>query len=112
MANAIDLLLVAPVLRVTGPTTLQASVLEQREERRTIVHLLHYIPERRGQDFDVIEDVIPVEDITVSLRAPGRVSAARLVPQGQELRLTRQQDGRVSVVVPRVVGHQMIAFEM
>ena len=112
VANAIDLLLVAPVLRVTGPTTLQASVLEQREERRTIVHLLHYIPERRGQDFDVIEDVIPVEDITVSLRAPGRVSAARLVPQGQELRLTRQQDGRVSVVVPRVVGHQMIAFEM
>ncbi len=111
VANAIDLLLVAPVLRVTGPTTLQASVLEQREERRTIVHLLHYIPERRGQDFDVIEDVIPVEDITVSLRAPGRVSAARLVPQGQELRLTRQQDGRVSVVVPRVTGHQMVAFD-
>ena len=111
VSNAIDLLLPEPLLRVSGPSTLQATVLEQASERRAVVHLLHYVPERRGQDFDVIEDVIPVNDVTVSLRAPGRVTAARLVPEGQDLPLTREAGGRVSVLVPRVAGHRMIAFE-
>jgi hypothetical protein len=112
VANAIDLLLPEPVVRVSGPTTLQASVLEQKEQRRAIVHLLHYIPERRGQDFDVIEDVIPVTDITVSLRLRDRVKAVHLVPGGARLHHQVDKSGRTSVVVPRVVGHQMIAFDL
>ena len=111
VANAVDLLLPDPVLRVSGPTTLQASVLEQREARRTIVHLLHYVPERRGQDFDVIEDVIPVTDIALSLRSDRPVRRATLVPDGGSLRVARDAQGRATVVVPRVAGHQMVALE-
>jgi hypothetical protein len=111
VSNAIDLLLPDPVLRASGPTTLQATVLEQRQERRTVVHLLHYVPERRGQEFDVIEDVIPVTDITISLRADRPVREARLVPEGRSLRVSADRTGRTMVVVPRVVGHQMVALE-
>jgi hypothetical protein len=111
VANALDLLLPAPALRVTGPTTVQATVLEQRAEGRLVVHLLHYIPERRGQDFDVIEDVIPVHDVTVDVRVPRRITAAHLVPDGRPLRFT-SRPGRVTFVVPRIAGHQMIALQM
>jgi hypothetical protein len=111
VANALNLLLPEPLLRVSGPSTLQASVLEQPGEHRTIVHLLHYIPERRGQDFDVIEDVIPVSDVRVSLRVAGNVRTARLVPDDRQLRVTLEPSGRASVVVPRVAGHQMIEFQ-
>ena len=111
VSNAIDLLLPDPLLRVSGPTTLQATMLEQREARRTIVHLLHYVPERRGQDFDVIEDVIPVTDVTISLRADRPIRRAQLVPERASLRVSRDAQGRVVVVVPRVAGHQMVALE-
>jgi hypothetical protein len=109
--NALDLLLEDPVLRVGGPSTLLTAVNEQPAERRLLVHLLHYVPERRGADFDVIEDVIPLAGVEVSLRVPGRVRAVRAVPQGSSLPFTRR-DGRVRCVLPRLEGHQMIAFEL
>ena len=30
---------------------------------------MHYIPERRGEDFDVIEDAIPLYDVKLSVKA-------------------------------------------
>jgi hypothetical protein len=45
-----------------------------------VLHLLHYIPERRGRAFDVIEDVISVHDGHVSVRAPRPVRAVTLMP--------------------------------
>jgi len=109
--NAIDLLLPEPVLRVEGPSTLLTAVNEQNAERRWVVHLLHYVPERRGADFDVIEDVIPVDDVGVSLRVRGRVRAVTVVPQGTALPF-EQQGERVHCVLPRLEGHQMLAFEL
>jgi len=74
---------------------------------RLVVHLLHYIPERRGNDFDVIEDVIPLHDVKLSLRVERPVRSVRCVPEGAALPFV-QQGGRVEFVVPRVVGHQMV----
>lgn len=111
VSNALDLLLPEPVLRVTGPSTIQATVLAQPAERRWVVHLLHYIPERRGQDFDVLEDVIPVDNVTVTLRVPRKVTGAMLVPERRALRITEQKPGHVTVTVPRLNGHQMVAFQ-
>jgi hypothetical protein len=37
-----------------------------RRSQRTIVHVLHYIPERRGLDSDVIEDVIPLANVQLA----------------------------------------------
>ena len=39
------------------------------------MHLLHYIPERRSQDIDIIEDVIPLYDVKVSIKVPEIVAA-------------------------------------
>jgi hypothetical protein len=111
VTNAIDLLLADPVLRVEGPSTLLTAVNEQAAERRFVVHLLHYVPERRGRDFDVIEDVIPVDDVAVDLRVPRRVRAVRTAPQGAKLS-HEGRDGRVRCVLPRLEGHQMLAFEL
>ena len=72
LLNALDMLLPDPLLRHDGPSGLLTSVNEQPAENRWVVHLLHYVPERRGQDFDVIEDVLPLYDVPVSLRLPGR----------------------------------------
>ncbi|HPA21179.1 MAG TPA: beta-galactosidase trimerization domain-containing protein [Verrucomicrobiae bacterium] len=108
--NALDLLLPEPLLRIDAPTTALATINVQAAENRWVLHLLHYIPERRGKDFDVIEDIIPLADIKVSVHVPSRPSKITAVPQGEDVPFTLKGD-RAAFTVPKFVGHQMIAIQ-
>jgi hypothetical protein len=105
--NALDMLLPEPLVRHTGPTTMQVTVNEQADENRWVVHVLHYIPERRSQYIDIIEDVIPLYDVRVAIRAPRLVQSVTCVPQMEELEF-ESGHGYVEFVVPRIEGHQMV----
>jgi hypothetical protein len=109
--NAVDMLLPQPLLRHDGPSSVFATLLEQPAERRQIVHLLHYIPERRGADFDVIEDVIPLHNLGVSVRAAGEVRRVVTAPEGAELPFRREGE-RVAFTLPLLHGHQMVVLEL
>jgi len=111
LLNALRLLLPEPLVRTDAPTTALTALNRQAAEGRWVLHLLHYVPERRGVDFDVIEDVIPLFDVKASVRTPKRPRAVRLVPEGEDLPFRRRR-GRVEFTVPAVRGHQMIALEM
>jgi len=111
LLNALDMLLPEPLIRLEAPTTTIATVNEQSSENRWVVHLLNYIPERRGQDFDIIEDVIPIFDIKVSVKAPGSVKEVTCVPQNETLEF-QQKDGYVQFILPKLEGHQMIALNI
>jgi hypothetical protein len=104
--DALKRLLPVPLLTVPGPTSLQATLTKQGD--RHIVHLLHYVPERRGLRFDIVEDRMPVLDTTVRARVPAK--SATLVPSGVSIPVT--SEGDVSVfTVPAFLGKQMIALE-
>ncbi len=107
--NALDLLLPEPLVRHDGPSTLEVALNEQERDGRRVLHLLHYIPERRGQDFDVIEDVIALHDLGLGVREDREVRAVTLAPGGEALPFGRH-DGRVEFVLPRLHGHQMVAL--
>ncbi len=107
MLNAVELLLGEPLLRHNGPSTILATVNEQVGENRWVVHLLHYIPERRSQEIDILEDVIPLYDLEVSVRVSQPVKAVTCVPELVALPFERK-DGRLSFVLPRLHGHQMV----
>jgi hypothetical protein len=110
VGNAIERLLPGPAIRHDGPTTLRAAVLRQVDRDRLVVHLLHYIPERRGQAFDTIEDIIALSDVRVDVRSESAVRSVCLVPSGA--RLPFSQDGdRVIFVVPTLLGHAMICLD-
>ncbi len=105
--DALEMLLPEPLIAIEAPSTTLTALNEQPDKGRQILHLLHYVPERRGQQFDVIEDVIPIFDIQVSVRVSKRVSGVSCVPQHQGLPFG-QDDSRVTFRVPKVDGHQMI----
>lgn len=108
--NALDLLLPEPLVRVEAPSTALATLNEQPSQRRRVLHLLHYVPERRGE-FDVIEDVIPIRDVRCSIRMDGaRVRRVALAPEGTSLPFA-SRGGRLEFVVPEVRGHEMVAIE-
>jgi hypothetical protein len=92
-----------------APTSLTATMNYQPQENRIIIHLLHFIPVRRSQTFDIIEDVVPLFNLHCSISTIGRdVTGVALVPQGQVLEFTQQRRHRISFVIPSLFGHQMI----
>lgn len=109
--NALDMLLPEPLIRHNGPSTLLVTLNEQVKENRMILHLLHYIPERRSQDIDIIEDVIPLYNLKVSLRLPQSVKSISCVPQNENLKF-EVVNNRIEFTVPSVNGHQMVELQL
>ena len=108
--NALGLLLTEPLLRHSGPTTMQVSLTEQAAEGRWVLHALHYIPERRGVQFDVVEDVIPLYNIAFTVRVPRGVKAVTLEPGGQALPFT-VEGGFLRFQLPELNGYSLIALQ-
>ncbi len=105
--NALDILLPNPKVRHNGPTSLTVVLNEQPAQKREVLHLLHYIPERKGIAFDIVEDIIPLYNVSVSIHSSKKVSQVKLVPQGKKLPFT-MNNGRIEISVPEVRGHQML----
>ncbi len=105
VVTALDTLLDARLILHNGPSSLLVTLT--RQPGRYLVHLLHYIPERRCEKIDIIEDVIPVYDLDLSVRLPGSIRSVRMVPQQQHLPFHTETD-RVGFTVPKIEGHQMI----
>ena len=108
VGNCIRRLVKNPLIKTEGPSTAEITVTEQGG--RLIVHLLHYVPERRGGQLDVVEDVIPLMELKVALRMAQRPRQSYLAPQRQNLAFD-YVEGYVRFVVPVVKGHQMVVFE-
>ncbi|MDB6168454.1 MAG: alpha-amylase [Verrucomicrobia bacterium] len=93
------------------PTGGRIGVMEQRRERRYVVHLLYSPTSVRGkfrdQPIELIEDVVPLRDIRVAVRLPKKVRSARLVPEGTSLPFA-QRAGVAEFIVPEFASHQMI----
>ena len=106
--NAVKALLPEPAVRLVGaPSATVAALNHQMAQNRHVLHLLHYVPERRGSEFDVIEDVLPVQNIQASIRVPKPVRKVSTVPEGRTLAF-KQGNGRVSFTLPELRGHQIV----
>lgn len=105
--NALARVLPTPLIQHDSVSTLRLSVNDQPGNNRYVLHLLHYIPERRGERFDTLEDVIPVHDIGLRLTLPRAVERVRLVPGGEDLPFQRESSA-LELRVPKLVGHQML----
>jgi hypothetical protein len=108
VGNSIRRLIGDPLVKAELPTTAQVTMTEQRG--RCILHILHYIPERRSPDLDIVEDVIPLNNVVVEARLAKRPAHVYLAPQKQNLRF-EYAGGYARVTVPVVNGHQMVVFE-
>ena len=104
--SALKRLLPDPVVQHDSFSTLRVTLNNQPKDSRYVLHLLHYLPERRGLEFDTLEDVIPVYDIGLELNLPNEVKAITLVPGGEAL--TFEQHEHLKFRLPKLVGHQII----
>lgn len=103
---ALDRVFVAPGL----PTTAEIGLLRQpAQDGRYILHLIHAVPQRRGENLELVEDVLPLYNMRVGLRTVKPVSGVTLAPGGQALAY-ETIDGITWVNVPEIAGHQVVVF--
>jgi len=106
LANCLQRLLPRPRIGAHNlPSTAIVTVRQHKDG--LIVHLLHYVHQRRGRTLDVIEDVLPLYNIEVSVRASRRPEAVRLVPEDEPVEWT-WDGGYVRLNVPCVNGYQIV----
>jgi hypothetical protein len=109
--HGLRLLLPEPTLTTNLPAQgIQTVMRQPAANDRTIVHLLYASPAKRGQGIEVIEDLLPLRDITVALRVDRPVQRVYLAPQDVDLPYILA-DGVLRTVVPEFTCHQMVVME-
>ncbi|MBQ7095735.1 MAG: beta-galactosidase trimerization domain-containing protein [Clostridia bacterium] len=97
-------------LKAALPAQGIATLMEDSEADRLIVHTLYASPVRRGKDTEIIEDIIPLYNIAVSVRADRAPKSVRLVPEGEELPFA-YENGRVTFTIPKIDCWQMTEIQ-
>jgi hypothetical protein len=107
--NALNCLLPNPLTRHSGPSTVITSLMEQKKKNRWILHMLHYIPEKKSDTLEIIEDVIPLYNTKLTMTVSNQVASVTCVPEDKELDFHVEGD-QLSFIVPLIQGHQMISI--
>lgn len=90
------------------PSFARAFVTEQ--PGRKMVHLLSYVPEKRGHT-EMIEEPIELHNVKISLRNDGaRPKRVYLAPEKKSLPF-KQVDDYIEVTVPKCKGYSLVVFE-
>ena len=110
LRNLLGKLLPNPLVITDGmPSFARATVTAQPNRR--MVHLLSYVPERRGPNTDMIEEPIELRKVRVRLRVDDReLSRCYLAPSEEQLPFSIK-DGYAETIVPVVPGYAMVVFE-
>ncbi len=109
VSNGIKML-VEPRIIHNGPSTLKMTINRQNDKSRWIIHLLHYIPEKRCEQIETIEDIIPLHDTFFTLKIEKPPLSMRIVPGKKRLDFTIKGD-RAEFCVSRIEGHCMIEVQ-
>ena len=75
-----------------------------------MVHILHYVPERRAQQIDTIQDIVPLHDVRIALRCDKAPSRVCLAPDEAELPC-EWSAGYAEASIPVVNGYAVAVFE-
>ena len=86
-----------------------AELLRQEKENRDILHVLHYVPVKKCKNLEIVEDVIPLENLKVEVETVDKVEKVYSVPDQKEIPFV-QKENRVFFEIDKVNGHFMAAI--
>lgn len=61
--DALEYFIGEKLVKYEGPSTLNIQLNAQEEKNRDVLHILHYITEKRSEDIYTVEDKIPLYDL-------------------------------------------------
>ncbi len=109
ITNCIDLLLQDKTLSIDIPSCGTVTLYRNSIENHFVLHVLYAVPVKRGE-VQVIEDIVPIRDISVSFKSHNIIKSIRLIPENRELEFT-QQNNTVHFQIPQLKMHQMVEIK-
>ncbi|NLO01332.1 MAG: hypothetical protein GX126_03285 [Bacteroidales bacterium] len=108
--NVLQELLPQPLFKYENlPSFARVYVTEQPGRR--MVHVLSYVPEKRGAVAEMIEEPIILNNIKLSLQTDGKTpKKVYIAPEMKPLRY-KINNGYIDVTIPESKGHSLIVFE-
>ena len=106
--NCLKLLYKNPMVEVDLPSTARINLLHQESENRYVLHLLYSCPIRRGIT-SVIEDIVPLKNITVAFQFLETIESVSLIPNMQNLQITKK-GSNYFVTIPEFKTHCALLF--
>lgn len=88
----------------------QGVVTVMKQGERYVNHLLYASPVRRGSDIEIIEDICPVYDVSVTLTLPKKITHVYLAPQMKDIPF-EVENNTVKYTVDKLDCHQMVVLE-
>ena len=88
----------------------QGIITLMKQKDREICHVLYASPVKRGNNVEVIEDIIPLYDVQLSIKTDEKPNRVYLAPQNEDVTFT-YECGRVNVTVKKIECHQMVVLE-
>lgn len=109
--DAINILLKDKLITHNGPSSLITTFNEQKENKRSLIHLLHYIPEKRSKDIYTIEDVIPLYNLEVKVYIGEKsINKIKWLFNDKELKY-KQENNYLIFNIDKIEGHEMICLD-
>lgn len=109
--DAIELLLPQKLICHNGPSTVITALNHQEREKRDILHLLHYITEKRSQDIYTIEDIIPLHEVAVKVLVLDKEPVSvQSVPSLIEISFKKVGD-YIEFTIEKIQGYETINIQ-
>lgn len=108
--DSITRLIEQPMVVSDLPSTAQLSIMEQPSEDRRIIHILHYFHQRRAENLDIIEDIIPLYNKTIKIKVETMPDYVYLAPSKEKLDFSLK-DNYIEVKLTKIDGHEMIVIQ-
>lgn len=119
IACAIELFLGYRPTKTSLPSAGRISLMRQAKEKRFIFHIMYATPIKRGdavfprwgiKSIEVIEDVLPVRDVSCTLSIPEEITAVKLAASGLEIAFKQEADS-VTFTIPEINCHEMVVLD-
>lgn len=81
-----------------------------RQGERMIIHFLYAVPVKRGESTEVIEDIIPIYNVTASVKCDKTPKRVYLAPSYEDIEY-EYSGGVLSFTVDKLENHQMVVVE-
>ena len=106
--DAIDLLMNSKLVSHNGPSTILSTLQYDLDNNGYVLHLLHYITEKRSQDIYTIEDIIPLFDTEFTLEIEDfNISSIRKYQSDESINFIKDNN-KIKFKIDKIYGHEMI----
>lgn len=86
------------------------TLMKQEDKKRYINHLIYASPVKRGEDIEVIEDILPLHDTLVTVKVEEPIKRVYLAPEMEDIAFI-YENNTVTYKVDRFESHQMIVLD-